>query len=205
MKHLEKKLYVRYKIPEMEKLSEEILKQYEEIALVFSNFQKSSGLTCPPGCGKCCFKKDIFCTPIEMLPMALKLLKEKKAEETLQKAIENIDQRCIFLKVTDEKKGNAYCSEYENRPFICRTFGAAARKNKYHQPDFSICKIIKEESGANVLKEKLHYSSEEELPYIEIWRKRLETIDPQFLESEFPINQSLQIILEKVLLRESFK
>lgn len=189
----------------MEKLSGEILKKYDEIASVFSSFQQRSGLTCRPGCGQCCFKKDIYCTPIELLPMALKLFKEKKAELTLQKAIENLDQRCIFLQVTNEEKGEAFCSEYQNRPFICRTFGVAARKNKYHQPDFSICKIIKEEKGENVEKPELFSSSEEELPYIEIWRKRLATIDPQFLDSEFPINKSMQLILEKVLFIESLK
>lgn len=186
-------------------LADKILEEYEEISSVFSRFQNQTGLNCREQCGKCCFKKDIYCTPMEMLPLGLKLIKEKKAEEVLERCSTNLNERCILLKVTDEEKGFGYCTEYKYRPFICRSFGLAARKDKNGKAEFSSCKIIKEDHSLrfeNLLKTEF---SEDETPFIEQWRKHLDALDPRFLEEQFPVNKSLAVLLEKLLFLESLK
>ena len=186
-------------------LAENIQKSFEEISEIFGQFQRTTGLHCRESCGKCCFKPDIYCAPIELLPLGLKLIEEKSAEEMLSKALAQVDKRCLLMKVTDEEKGLGSCSHYQYRPYVCRTFGVAARKDKYGHPEFSICKVIKEDFPAEhtqMLKDKF---KESELPYIELWRKKLDALDPKFLDEQFPINKSLAIILEKLLLIESLR
>jgi len=181
-------------------LSDSIKLKYDEISKVFGDFQQKSALTCPPGCGKCCFKPDISCTPYELLPMALHLLDQGRAERVLEKALENIHERCLFLQISDESAGKARCSEYDYRPFICRAFGVSARNGK-KGVDYSICRELKK----NDLFTPDFGHVDEDLPYIEVWKKRLETLDPKLLEKEIPINQSLAVILEKVLLWDSLQ
>ncbi|MDO1511392.1 hypothetical protein Q2T41_01775 [Maribacter confluentis] len=44
------------------------------------SFQKSTGLGCVAGCGKCCTKPDINATALEFLPFAYSLFKNGEAE-----------------------------------------------------------------------------------------------------------------------------
>ncbi len=184
-----------------EKLSLSILNKYEEVSKVFGDFQKKNNLHCPTGCGKCCFNPEISCTPYELIPMALHLLATKKAEVYLEEAKIKKDGRCLFLKVTDEEKGLGSCREYEHRPFLCRAFGISARHGKNNQIEYNICKVFKD---TNQITEDLNFA-ESEIPFIEIWNKNLETLDPHFLEKEIPINHALIAILEKVLLWDSYQ
>ncbi|MGZ3787327.1 MAG: YkgJ family cysteine cluster protein [Bacteriovorax sp.] len=182
-------------------LANSITHQYDEISKVFGEFQHKSKLPCPEGCGKCCFKPDISCAPYELLPLALHLLETKRAERFLEKAKEAHPSRCLLLEVTDEEKGMGRCSEYRFRPFICRAFGVSARHGKKGKVDYSICRILKDND---------HFSpefdfTENEIPFIEVWKKRFEALDPHLLEKEIPINEALVYILERALLWDSYR
>lgn len=181
-------------------LSHSIQLKFDEISKVFGDFQHKSHLTCPAECGKCCFKPDISCAPYELLPMALHLLDTGKAESTLEMALANLDNRCLFLQVTDEQSGKARCREYNHRPFICRAFGVSARNGK-RGTEYSICRELK---STNDYTPSFSHD-EEDVPYIEVWKKRLESLDPKLLEREIPVNQALALILEKVLLWDSLQ
>ncbi len=182
-------------------LSKLILKEYDEISKEFSHFQVDSKLTCITGCGKCCFKPDIYCSPIELLPMALQLLKSGEAEKYLELSLSKQDERCVFLNVSDERSFKASCSQYAFRPLVCRTFGVSARHFKNGKIDFSVCKTLKDnkpEEFNNLIQYQENLNNVK-LPFIDLCKSRLVTLDPQFLDSEFPINKSLRIILEKIL------
>jgi len=189
----------------MKDLAEKIQEQYRKIAENFSSFQNKTDLNCRQHCGKCCFKPDIYVSPIEMLPLGLKLIAEKRAEEILDKCLANLESYCVLLNVVDAEKGFAHCTEYENRPFICRTFALAARKDKYGKPEFSICKIIKEDNEQQAEEFLKSEFSDDEIPYIDIWKKRLETLDPLLLEEPQTFNKALATMLEKLLFIESLK
>lgn len=188
-------------------LSDEILKEFNQISEEFSSFQNHSKLTCIEGCGKCCFKTDIYCSPIELLPMALELLKIGKAQEFYEKCQAEDQNKCVMLVVHDEEKYLGNCSQYDNRPLVCRTFGVSVRHGKNSQLDFSICKPIKENKSElyqEVLRSDLSlYTSP--LPFIDMCKNRLISMHPLFLENEMPIKDALKMMLEKVLLYDDLE
>lgn len=188
----------------LEFLAEEIMKQFAETSSVFGKFQQKSGLVCPTGCGKCCMNPEISCAPYELLPLVLHLVRHNRAEEMLLNAQSKTQQSCMFLEVSTDAKSSARCLEYHYRPFICRAFGVSARRGKNENIDFSICSTLKEENREQVA-ELSSLANLDEIPFIDVWKKQLMAIDPALLEVELPINQSLVLMLEKVLLLENMK
>lgn len=183
------------------KLAADILSEFEIISREFNSFQTSSNLSCLKGCGKCCFKPDIYCSPYELLPLAIELLEKGDAQRMYDYALEKEDGRCIFLFVQNEKEFGGQCSHYEFRPLICRTFGVSARHGKNETINFSVCAPLKEEK-----KEAYEALSHEttNIAFIDFCKTRMASIDPLLLEEEKPINESLKIILEEVLFYSSF-
>lgn len=188
-------------------LSQHILREYDEITATFNNFQHNNKLNCLPNCGKCCFKPDIYCTPLELLPLALEFLSRGDAEKVYALCLEKHNERCLLLNVDNEEKFQGKCSEYNYRPLICRTFGVSARHGKKDNVDYSVCKVIKEDKSTEYyeLLLKNYPQDTSDLPYIDLGKNRLAALDPRFLSEEYPINQSLRIILEKVLLYASYE
>lgn len=180
-------------------LSIAINEKLQEVSAVFSEFQNTTGLLCPKECGRCCFKSDISCSPYELLPMAYDLIDKGCAEEVLLKAKNYSGKACVFLEISDEQSGTGRCSEYQFRPFICRAFGISARRGKYGQIEKSICKTLSE---VQKMDSRINYA-DNEIPSIDSWKKNLESLDPNLLEVEVPINVGLVIILEKLLLIKS--
>ena len=181
-------------------LAKSILNEFNLISDEFSSFQKKSNLACIEGCGKCCFKPDIYCSPMELLPMALELIKQGVAEDYLNN-IESSGSRCIFLNVTDEENFKGHCTNYEHRPLTCRTFGVYLRhgKNKIIEP--MVCKVLKEQKSREyeILKET-DFTSEGPQAFIDVCKSRLASLDPSLMDEEMPINQSLKIMLSKMLM-----
>lgn len=64
-------------------LSRRVEAVYGEMADTFSGYQQASGLSCRSGCGECCTQPTIEATVLEMLPLALHLFDQGKAEQTL--------------------------------------------------------------------------------------------------------------------------
>ncbi len=183
-------------------LSQSILSEYNQITHEFSQFQKESKLTCLPGCGKCCFKPDIYCSPIELLPLALHLLNTGEAENYLEKSLLQKDERCMFLQVSSETEFKASCEQYFFRPLTCRTFGVSARHLKTEKEvEFQVCKTLKENKPNEFqnLVDDNTAGTKQSLPFIGICKNRLISLDPRFLEKEFPINEALKMMLEKIL------
>ncbi len=172
------------------------------ISNVFGEFQKKTKLVCPEGCGKCCVTPDISCAPYELLPLAFYLLENNLAHEYLDKAISHKGKSCMLLKSTDEGLQKATCLNYEHRPFVCRAFGVAARHTKHSSAEYSVCKVLKDKdeyqklSALNLM--------ENEIAFIDVWKRRLCVLDPNLLEEEIPINEALAVILEKVLLWDQY-
>lgn len=181
-------------------LADAILREFNLISEEFSSFQKNSNLDCVAGCGKCCFKPDIYCSPVELLPMALELIKNGEAEDFL-KRIESVGSRCIFLKVTDEENFKGYCTHYEHRPLTCRTFGVYLRHGKNKTIEPTVCKVLKDEKPLEYQKLKeMDFSKEESKAFIDVCKNRLASLDPSLMEEEMPINQSLRVMISKMLL-----
>jgi Fe-S-cluster containining protein len=182
-------------------LAEQILNEFNQISEEFSHFQNKSKLNCIEGCGKCCFKPDIYCSPYELLPMALEFLARGEAQGIYEKCLGKEKERCVFLNVQDEVKFKAQCDAYLFRPLVCRTFGVSLRHGKNERVDVSVCKPLQETKKEiyNELIANSFSTSDLSLPFIDSCKARLVSIDPKLQETELPINQALKIILEEVL------
>jgi len=185
---------------DLENLSIKIKSGLEEIGKPFSDFHKNSKMACPPTCGKCCFNPEIACHPFELLPLAMDLLERNLAEEFLEKSKNNKDGICILLDQIDSASGQGRCGEYQNRPSLCRAFAVSGRINKKEEVELVVCKKLKEIYPLNEFD-----FSKEEIPFISQVKRKLEAIDPVLIGPQINVNEALIIMLEKVLLWNSYR
>lgn len=132
-----------------------------------------------------------------MLPTAFRLIDEKGIDESehfLNELISREDKVCIFYKRTSEDGKKGYCTNYETRPSICRSFGAAAMKNKLGEKTMSICKLIKE-----AYPDKIKELDPNEAPTIGDFAKRILLLDPSLGTKLLPINEALQDALSRAI------
>lgn len=192
---------IRHKI-----LTREIMREFNLISEEFSSFQSHVKLGCIEGCGKCCFKPDIYCSPVELLPLALELLERGEAQKMYDHCLGKEEETCVFLNIQNPQTFKAQCTMYVNRPLVCRTFGVSARHGKNGRVDISVCKPLQEEKTREYqeLVSKNFTIDELPIPFIDICKSRLSTLDPLFSDEEMPINQALKVILEKVLFYSTF-
>jgi len=188
-------------------LADAILAEYNLVSAEFSAFQKSTKLNCYEGCGKCCFKPDIYCSPAELLPMALELIERGEAEKFLDNVDSIKDGRCVFLNVTDEENFKGSCKVYSHRPLTCRTFGVSLRHGKNNSINVSVCRPLKEGRALEFqqLVDNDFSPEDQSLPFIDTCKNRLTRIDPSLMEAEMPINDALRLILSKMLLYSEFR
>ena len=163
-----------------------------EIALL----QSWSGLNCPKGCGKCCFKPDIEATILEFLPFALYLYKKNEALAWLEKLKAGPSAICSILNPTQVTQG--LCSEYKHRGLICRLFGYSARTNKYGKRELVTCQVIKAEESFDMTVSKIE-SGEKVVPVMSSYYMQLHGIDIELTRDFFPINEAIKLAIETVL------
>ncbi len=189
-------------IEEILNKSEKIINKLAEVGLKYSATQEMTKLTCIKDCGKCCYNPEVYARPLELLPLAIDLNKKNKLEDTyerLQSYVHNSEKNevCFFYHKIDEVRG--YCTAYEFRPLLCRSFGAFVRKKANHKKELSVCKLIKIEKQTtfeNVL------TKMDEIPEsfcTDLLANSFYQIDPElFLEKELQINNAALKIFEKV-------
>ncbi len=186
-------------------LAFEIMQEFVNISKEYSNFQNSNSLSCSSGCGRCCFKSDIYCSPIELLPLALDLIERGEAEKVLDNSLNHKANHCMFMNITDFKAGKGQCTEYEFRPLVCRTFGVAGKHDKDGRVSFSVCATLKETNPLDYAALLVRKFECNDIPFIDKSKNNLFCLDPDFLQEEFPINKSLSMLLDKLLLEQSFQ
>jgi Fe-S-cluster containining protein len=176
--------------------SHELMAFYQALAETFSRAQATSGLHCPPSCGRCCTYPDVEATPFELIPMALHLVKSQLAEGVLQKIDEQKSQACVMYRPTSADGAQGKCTQYEFRPFVCRAFGVAGIKNKNGESTASVCGTLKSQFP--------HWeSSPADLPQLPQWHARMRVLHPRLMETPLPISLALRQALAIVMLHES--
>ncbi|MCI0751444.1 MAG: YkgJ family cysteine cluster protein [Flammeovirgaceae bacterium] len=170
---------------------------FEKLDQAIASFQSTSGLYCKFGCGKCCFKTDIEATALEFLPFALRLYREDKALEWLEK-IKNSDSAICHI-LNPQQSGAGLCTEYKHRGLICRLFGYSARTNKYNQKELVTCQIIKTEQTENYQKAVLEIEQGGEVPVMNSYYMQLHAIDFDLAQKFYPINEAIKKAIEIIL------
>lgn len=170
---------------------------YTRLDKEIEKMQKSSGLHCLSGCGECCKKPDIECTPLEFLPLALELYDEGKAEKAWEELQGKKKDLCYVFRPHITNFGGL-CNAYPNRGLICRLFGFTARTNKEGQRELVTCKLIKEQQAEAFNHVVAELKEGKKIPVMSQYYTRLTSIDPSL--SEFhPINTAIQKALEIVM------
>jgi Fe-S-cluster containining protein len=170
-------------------------KLYAEMAQTFSDFQSSSGLPCLEGCGKCCLNPEIEASPLEMIPLALKIYDEGKLEEWMDKLEGREEDSCLVY--TEGK-----CGSYHERPAVCRMFGVAGYFDKHHKATLSICKYIRESNPEQAQRSLAGQALV--APMMAEWFAKLNSVDPNLTQDQKPLNEALKIALIKIALHENY-
>lgn len=179
---------------DIKEISDNLQKIYSEMAQTFMDYQKSTGLNCPTGCGACCFNPEVETTMSEMLPFAFKALEENKIDfwiDTIKNAAPDI---CPLLeKGQDLNQGK--CRSYHERPAVCRMFGVSGIHDKHQKAALSICKILKESSHERVIEINKSFIN---APHITQWMSYINDLAP--FESKTSIKKASLAALQKVSL-----
>ncbi len=179
----------------------EVKTVFDELDVEAGKYISNSNLTCFTGCGQCCANPKINASVLEFLPLAFDLYKKGKAEEVLELlSNEKIsDEYCILYKSTGQDNRAGSCSDYNNRGLICRLFGNSSRKNKNGEKEIVTCKKIKTGKNEQFLAVSNSIKIDLEIPSGTDFYYRLNNIDSQLTEDQFPINVAIKKSLEAVL------
>jgi Fe-S-cluster containining protein len=170
---------------------------YARLDKEIDTLQQSSGIHCLSGCGECCKKPDIECTPLEFLPLALELFDEGRAEQAWEELQSNSQSLCYVFRPHITNFGGM-CNAYPNRGLICRLFGFTARTNKEGQRELVTCKFIKQEQAEDYDQLVEDLKAGKKIPVMSEYYTRLTSIDPTLAEF-YPINKAIQKALEIVM------
>jgi Fe-S-cluster containining protein len=170
---------------------------YARLDKEIAAMQQASGLHCLSGCGECCKKPNIECTPLEFLPLALELYDDGRAEQAFEELQKQHNSLCYVFRPHVTNFGGL-CNAYPNRGLICRLFGFTARTNKEGRRELVTCKFIKEEQAIAFSQVTEELKAGKKIPVMSEYYTRLTSIDPTLAEL-YPINQAIQKALEVVM------
>lgn len=163
-----------------------------------AEFQKTSGLACVTGCGKCCTFPSIEASPLEFLPWAFHLYLTGKAEKMWRRLNKSNGAICQ-LYTTLSLSGQGRCGDYKHRGLICRLFGFAATTDKYGSLRLATCKIIKEGQAERYKTISESIAQGLYVPVFTEYYMQLNQIDFFLGNKIVPINMALKMALEEVM------
>lgn len=181
---------------------EELIQLYKDYDIQTSFVRRDNNFFCVSGCGACCYKPSLHLevTVFEMIPLAIDLIISGQGNYALeilnQQGIEQMP--CVMYHKTSEDGSQGYCTNYDNRPLICRYFGGAAKVGKYGSRQLVLCKILKEKHKLN--QDLLDHLSNL-MPFIPHVTPQLRNLNRYIDNGLYPLNQGLKQALEYVLFR----
>lgn len=171
------KVYTQYM--NFKSISQKVETLYSEMSKESLEYSSNNSISCPSKCDHCCKNSNVSATPLEMLPLALELIKNNNLDLNFDKST------CIF--------NQSGCSVYSKRPTVCRLFGWSKVSSKEGQR-LSMCPKVLSNSVVDP-----------NAPDIELWARKIKEVHPEWGSEIIPINQALKIMIEKILLYESFR
>jgi Fe-S-cluster containining protein len=162
-------------------------------------FRKKTRMHCPPACGHCCTKADVQTSELEMLPMALALMRRGEAdrwyEEAERRGFEGV---CVFY-APEPGIDAGKCSRYTGRPLICRLFGFSANTDKYGAPRLVACSVAKATDMDLVEKVQDDVAAGRiKAPLMSLYALKVAAIDPSMANELFPVNLALKKAVDRV-------
>jgi Fe-S-cluster containining protein len=173
----------------------------EEASAATEEFAVRTGIRCREGCGQCCLKPGIEARVVEMLPMAMELLRLNEADQYYDKAAADPDGRCVFYapEAGDETLGR--CRHYRFRPSVCRLFGFAATGAKDGRaPQLVACSWHKKLQPQAVAAAQHQIDRGAVVPQFAEFGLRLQMLGPAGTQELLAINRALMQAIEKLSL-----
>lgn len=184
---------------DLQDIAKQVQAIYSDMDDATAEFAKKSGLTCPPGCGRCCDNPKVEASVLEMLPVANSVISHGEAESLLEKLADASASRCLMYEEDKTHQGNGKCSVYKERPTVCRLFGFAGRKNKYGKKELAVCFRHKETQPNKVTETQTKIEGDEiNLPSFSEFSARVEDLEPFLGRERMNINKALRTAIEKL-------
>lgn len=180
-------------------LVSEVMAAYTQIDRQIDSFQVATQLHCPAGCGWCCENPNVEATLLELLPLAWELFTRNEVQQWLERIEQDRERKtCWFYQPDPLIPGNGRCQVYPWRPTICRLFGFATTTNKSGQPELAACVRHKATMPEGVASAQAAIASGLSAPNFQELSMQVANIDPHWGTRRMPINQALQVALERV-------
>jgi len=187
----------------LQQLSIQVDQVFAELGERYARYQRDRALFCRPSCGECCLHPEVEATVLEMLPLAFELLAAGKAEEMLATLGEHSHSSCLFYVSHSPDRTQGQCSVYQQRPGVCRMFGAAGYNGREGEVLLSVCKNIRADHP-KALQETLIALESDPPPMIRNGKEQLRQLDYELGGINYPINQAVRLALEKVLFEQYY-
>jgi len=162
---------------------------YNTIDAEIDAFKEETGISCLTGCGKCCLNPNIEVSPLEFLLFADQAFKQGKIESYFDLLEKETPPLCIIL--SSFLTGGGFCSEYNVRGVMCRTFGLTLSKDKYNKPRMNTCLEIKNALPTEVAKVSETVFDPETAPFVIKYYTALQDIDYTLAQENMHINKAI--------------
>lgn len=187
-------------------VSASLTQLYQDVNAQIASFQAATGLQCPPGCGQCCENPEVETSPLEMVPMALELIRRGEAAAWLERVeAAGTPSRCVFYQPDAQTPGNGRCQMYMWRPALCRLFGFAAVTDKTGTPKLAACVKHKQVYPDQVAMTQVAIANGLPVPQFADWQTQIANVDPHWGYQRMPINQALKTAIERVSLSLAYE
>lgn len=175
----------------------QVIELYAAVDAKVQAFADAAHLSCPRGCGRCCFSEKVEATALEMLPLAFHLFETNQAELLLKRLEANPDEKqCILFRPDFLEVGQYGCSQYPYRALVCRLFGYCAGHDKNGKKRFALCREMVE-AGIDTKSERFA-TALESIPEFSSWGMEITVLGPGYGAQRLPINTALYEALQKV-------
>ena len=169
---------------------------YSHVDKLVAEFQITSGLRCPSGCGSCCQTSDVEATVPEMLPLAVEIFRDGQAEYWLERLKDpERSFRCALFSENRVGNGDGYCRYYAQRPVLCRLFGFSSVRNRNGKKILALCRQMKQFSP-EIVGQALEIS--DQAPCFSEIYTWVYDLDPAQGARPLPINMALAAAIERV-------
>jgi Fe-S-cluster containining protein len=176
---------------------------YRRLDRRIAAFRRRSGLACLPGCGECCRSTEVEATVLELLPLALELYRQGRAEEVLGRLrSSSAPERCLLASERPLGRFGGHCTEYSRRPLLCRLFGFAAMENREGRPELVACGLIRKAEPIKIRRAAAGVTEgKPAAPLMRDYTLAVYRLEPVLGSGALPINAALRQALERVALR----
>jgi len=185
-----------------------IQKLFQELDQETGALQRSTGLSCTTGCSRCCLSPQVETTVAEMLPMAAALHEQGRSSafhQYLAQSCVDGDPICVVLHRKTPTGAQGSCSQYAERPGICRLFGFAGQRDKQGQARLSPCAQLKTHEGERI--KQIQQDAQEgrlSIPLFYTLPARVALAADSESEPLLPINEALRQAIERVELDAAY-